>query len=145
MRHRLRSDEAMKPSNEGVKNLIAKARQVREYAYAPYSGYQVGAAILTQNGNIHTGVNVENAAYSDTMCAERVAVFNAVTAGEQAFDTLVVATRNGGTPCGSCRQVLSEFGLDIRVLLVDDEGEIRRETTVRELLPGAFGSGDLAD
>ncbi len=128
---------------EDREKLIRKALEVRRNAYAPYSGYQVGAALMTKRGNIYTGANVENAAYPATMCAERVALFSAVAAGERAFEVLVVATRNGGTPCGSCRQALSEFGLDTQVILVEEGGDIKQETTVRELLPGAFGSGDL--
>lgn len=128
---------------EDREKLIRKAQEVRRNAYAPYSGYQVGAALMTKRGNIYIGANVENAAYPVAMCAERAAVFSAVAAGEREFDILVVATRNGGAPCGSCRQVLSEFGSDTRVLTVDEDGNLKQETTVRELLPGAFGSGDL--
>jgi cytidine deaminase len=123
----------MSLTEEAKKTLIQEALEVRENAYAPYSTYQVGAALRTKKGNVYTGANVENAAYSVTMCAERAAVFSAIAAGEREFDALVVATRNGGTPCGSCRQVLSEYGLDIQVLMVDEAGEIKRETTVRDL------------
>lgn len=125
--------------------LIDRALEVRERAYAPYSGYPVGAVLLTEKGNVYLGTNVENAAFPVTMCAERAAIFSAVSAGERAFDTLVVATRNGGTPCGSCRQVLAEFGLDTTVIMVDENREIREEMTVEELLPGAFASGDLEE
>lgn len=133
----------MRLTEEEKGKLIQKAQQIRQNAYAPYSGYQVGAALLTKAGNVYTGANVENAAYPATMCAERVALFSAVAAGERAFEALVVATRNGGTPCGSCRQALSEFGLDTQVILVAEGGEIKQETTVGDLLPGAFRSGDL--
>ncbi len=129
--------------DEKRKELIEKALKVRGNAYAPYSNYQVGAALLTANGKIFTGVNVENAAYPDSICAERSAVFNAVSAGERDFVAIVVATRNGGTPCGSCRQVLSEFGLDIEVILVDEDGNLVRQNSVRDLLPGAFLPQDL--
>lgn len=135
----------MSLNEEAKKDLIKKALQVRENAYAPYSTYQVGAALRTKKGNVYTGANVENAAYSVTMCAERAAVFSAIAAGEREFEALVVATRNGGTPCGSCRQVLSEYGLDIQVLIVDETGDIKQETTVGDLLPSAFRSGDLAE
>jgi len=135
----------MSLNEEAKKSLIQEALQVRENAYAPYSTYKVGAALRTKKGNIYTGANVENAAYSVTMCAERAAVFSAIAAGEREFDALVVATRNGGTPCGSCRQVLSEYGLDIQVLIVDETGDIKQETSVRDLLPSAFQSGDLAE
>lgn len=123
--------------------LIKAANRVRANAYAPYSNYAVGAALLTSSGKIFRGANVENAAYPVTMCAERSAVFSAVAAGEQEFNAIAVATDNGGTPCGSCRQVLAEFGLDIKVLIVDGEEKIVRETTVEALLPGAFSGGDL--
>lgn len=123
--------------------LIQRAAAARLRAYAPYSHYQVGAALLANSGRVFIGVNVENAAYPLTMCAERAAVASAVSAGERSFSAIAVVTDNGGTPCGSCRQVLAEFGLDIIVLIVDGQGKIRQETTVRELLPGAFGSTDL--
>lgn len=122
---------------------MRSAAEVRLKAYAPYSNYQVGAALLTRTGEIFVGANVENAAYPVTMCAERAAVFSAVSAGKREFVAIAVATQNGGTPCGSCRQVLSEFGLDIEVLLVDSDGNFLQQNTVRELLPGAFQSKDL--
>lgn len=123
--------------------LIQAANRVRENAYAPYSDYPVGAAILTTSGKIFTGANVENAVYPLTMCAERSAVFNAVASGEREFSVIAVATENGGTPCGSCRQVLSEFSLDIKVIIVDENENIVQVTTVGELLPGAFSKRDL--
>lgn len=135
----------MSLSDSKRKELIEKACQVRLKAYAPYSNYQVGAALLTSSGRIFTGVNVENAAYPDSMCAERSAIFTAVGAGERDFEAIAVATRNGGTPCGSCRQVLSEFGLDIEVYLVDESGILVQQNTVRELLPGAFLPKDLTE
>jgi len=125
--------------------LIRAANRVRVNAYAPYSNYSVGAALLTYSGKIFTGVNVENAAYPLTMCAERAAVFSAVASGEREFIAIAVATSNGGTPCGSCRQVLSEFGLNILVLIVDGEVNVVQETTVGELLPGAFSGVDLPE
>lgn len=124
--------------------IIRAASEVREKAYAPYSNYTVGAALLTKTGKIFLGVNVENAAYPDTICGERSAVVSAVSAGEREFEAIAVATSNGGTPCGSCRQVLAEFGLDIDVLLVDEEGNLVQRSTVRDLLPGAFQSKDLS-
>ena len=124
-------------------SLIEAALQVRQRAYAPYSHYKVGAALLTASGQVYLGCNVENAAYPTCMCAERVAIYKAVSEGELQFVAIVVATENGGTPCGSCRQVLAEFGLDTVVLIVDGQGVVRQETTVRVLLPGAFGPEDL--
>jgi cytidine deaminase len=123
--------------------LIQQAIQARKQAYAPYSNYQVGAALLTQSGRLFTGCNVENAAYPDSLCAERVAVVKAVSEGEREFAAIAVVTSNGGTPCGSCRQVLAEFGLDTMVLIADAEGKVCRETRLAELLPGAFGPEDL--
>jgi len=132
-------------TDEKQQDLIKKANEVRLRAYAPYSNYQVGAALLTTSGNIFTGANVENAAYGVTMCAERSAVFSAVSAGERDFVAIAVATHNGGSPCGSCRQVLSEFGLEIDVLQVDDQGKLIEQNILRNLLPGAFQSKDLLE
>ena len=123
--------------------LVAQAREARQRAYAPYSGYTVGAALLTKSGRIYTGCNVENAVYPLCTCAERVAVVKAVSEGEQEFDALAVVTENGGAPCGSCRQTLREFGEDI-VVLIADAGGAYRETTVAELLPDSFGANDLS-
>ncbi len=135
----------MNLTDEKRQELMKAANEVRTKAYAPYSNYQVGAALLTKTGQVFLGVNVENAAYPDTICAERSAVVSAVSAGERDFEAIAVATRNGGTPCGSCRQVLSEFGLDIEVLLVDEQGNLIQQNTVRELLPGAFQPHDLSE
>ena len=123
--------------------LINAARQARASAYAPYSKYHVGAALLTASGKIYLGANIENAAYPDSICAERVAIFTAVTEGERAFQAIAVVTSDGGTPCGSCRQVLAEFSLDANVLIANEKGEIVREETVASLLPGAFGPQNL--
>ena len=119
-------------------SLIDLANTARERAYAPYSTYAVGSALRTKSGHIYTGVNIENAAYPHTMCAERVAIFKAVSEGEKEFDAISVVTDNGGSPCGGCRQVLAEFGLDTIVLMADKNGTLVKETTVRELLPEAF-------
>jgi len=124
--------------------LINRALEARStFAYAPYSGYKVGAALLSVSGEIYHGVNVENAAYSTSMCAERTAVFKAVSNGELAFSAIAIATENGGSPCGACRQVLSEFGLETLVMVVDSQGEVTLETTIGTLLPEAFGPSDL--
>jgi cytidine deaminase len=123
--------------------LVRAAIEARQWAYAPYSNYAVGAALLTASGRIYDGVNVENAAYPTTICAERVAVFKAISEGERQFTAIAVATANGGFPCGSCRQVLAEFGLDTLVLIADLHGQIVKETSVAELLPGAFQPEDL--
>jgi cytidine deaminase len=123
--------------------LIALANEARRRAYAPYSNYHVGAALRTKSGRIFTGCNVENAAYPHAMCAERVAIFKAVSEGEMEFEVLAVVTPNGGTPCGGCRQVLAEFGLETVVLVADGEGRLALETTAGGLLPGAFTPKDL--
>lgn len=124
-------------------NLIQTAIEGRKWAYAPYSNYPVGAALLTVSGRIYDGVNVENAAYPTTICAERVAVFKAVSEGERDFQAIAVVTENGGSPCGSCRQVLAEFGLEITVIIADTDGNIIDEMTIADLLPHAFTPKDL--
>ncbi len=123
--------------------LVQAAIDVRQWAYAPYSEYKVGAALLADSGEIYDGVNVENAAFPTGTCAERAAIFTAVSQGERQFSAIAVVSSNGGAPCGACRQVLAEFGLDTIVFVADDQGRIQQETTVKELLPGAFGPGDL--
>ena len=128
----------MKLTNEERQSLIDLANGARKHAYVPYSKYPVGAAIRTKSGRLYTGVNVENAAYPQTMCAERVAIFKAVSEGESEFDVIAVVTNNGGSPCGGCRQVMAEFGLDTVVLIADGEGHLQKEMTVAELLPEAF-------
>jgi len=125
------------------KQLVEAALQARGHAYAPYSRYAVGAALLTSDGEIYTGANVENAVYPLGLCAERVAVFKAVSEGHRDFQAIVVATENGGSPCGACRQVLAEFGLDLTVFVVNTQGTTVLETSLRELLPASFGPDDL--
>ncbi|MBC7241062.1 MAG: cytidine deaminase [Anaerolineae bacterium] len=122
--------------------LIEQAKQAREGAYAPYSHFAVGAALLTRSGRVFTGANVENASYGLTVCAERVAVFKAVTAGEREFAAIAIASSNGASPCGACRQVLAEFGLDILVISVDMDDRVR-QWRLEELLPASFGPQDL--
>jgi cytidine deaminase len=128
---------------EARQSLLDLANEARQRAYAPYSGYKVGSALRTRSGKIFTGVNVESAAYPLTMCAERIAIYKAVSEGELEFEAISVVTDNGGTPCGGCRQVLAEFGLDTIVLIGDGHGKLLQETTVGELLPGAFTPKDL--
>ena len=123
--------------------LIKVANKARKLAYVPYSHYSVGAALLGESGNIYTGVNVENAAYPTSICAERTAVFKAVSEGEQRFKAIAIVTDNGGSPCGSCRQVLAEFGLDLVVVLANKDGEVVNEAVLSDLLPGAFTPADL--
>ena len=125
--------------------LIQRAIAAAQWAYVPYSNYPVGAALLTTSGKLYDGVNVENASYPATICAERSAIVQAVSQGERQFVAIAVVTRNGGTPCGICRQVLAEFGLDTRVLIGDLEGNIIQTSTVAELLPDAFQSDKLEE
>ncbi len=125
-------------TSEMRQKLIETALVARKWAYAPYSEYHVGAALLTTSDRIYDGVNVENAAYPSSMCAERVAVFKAVSEGERDFVALAVASTNGGTPCGACRQVLAEFGLDTLILVVNSEGEVIQEGPLSTFLPSAF-------
>ncbi|MCL4269921.1 MAG: cytidine deaminase [Anaerolineales bacterium] len=125
-------------TNEEKQSLIDLANEARRRAYVPYSKYPVGAALRTKSGRLYTGVNVENAAYPQTMCAERIAIFKAVSEGETEFEIIAVVTNNGGSPCGGCRQVMAEFGLDTIVLMANGRGELVNESTVNDLLPGAF-------
>ncbi len=128
----------MRLTKQEAQSLIALANEARRRAYAPYSKFPVGAALRTRSGRIFTGVNVECAAYPNGTCAERVAVYKAVSEGELEFEAIAVVTPTGGTPCGGCRQVLAEFGLDTIVLIADGNETLVQETTVGELLPGAF-------
>lgn len=133
----------LKLSDDERNTLIDLAKEASRRAYAPYSNYPVGAVLRTRSGKMFTGCNVENAAYPTSICAERTAIFKAVSEGEKEFDVIAVVTPNGGTPCGSCRQVMSEFGLDTIVLVADAEGRLVLETTVAGLLPEAFSPKDL--
>ena len=125
-------------------SLVDLANTAREHAYVPYSNYRVGSTLRTKTGTVYSGVNVENAAYPQTMCAERIAIFKAVSEGEKEFEVISVVTDNGGSPCGGCRQVLAEFGLDTIVLMADGSGKLLKETTVKELLPEAFTPDQLS-
>lgn len=121
-------------------DLIQAALDARSRAYCPYSNYQVGAAILTKEGKIFQGCNVENAAYGSTICAERHAIGNAVVNGYKEFVAVVVATKDGtGTPCGSCRQSLNEFSPNMHVITVNPEKQVLFRATLEQLLPSAFG------
>jgi cytidine deaminase len=123
--------------------LEAAACASRERAYARYSHFRVGAAVLGASGNIYTGVNIENAAYGLTICAERVAIFKAVEAGEHRLLAIAVCTEHGATPCGPCRQVMREFAEDMAVYIVPVEG-VSWETSLQALLPHSFGPEHLA-
>lgn len=126
------------PAHDPRRRLEALAAEVRGRAYAPYSGYTVGAAIEAQDGSVFTGCNVENASYSVTCCAERSALFAAVSAGARAFRRMVVtAGGNAPYPCGACRQALAEFAPELEIVVVTDDGE-RHEFTLERLLPHPF-------
>lgn len=122
--------------------LIAAARAARANAYAPYSSYRVGAAVATAKGAIYTGCNVENASYGACICAERGAISTMIAAGDGTPIACAVVTggKAPGSPCGICRQVLIEFAKDMPVVLVaeTESGDVRRDTTLAELLPDAF-------
>lgn len=126
-------------STEKKQELAGLAAKMRERSYVPYSHYAVGAALLTKDGKIYTGCNIENAAYPVTVCAERTAIFKAVSEGDKNFEAIAVATEDGqGYPCGSCRQVMAEFSTDMAVFLTDGSGRVTVETNIADLLPGAF-------
>ena len=133
----------MRLTEKRKRDLIDRARRARRRAYAPYSGYAVGAALLASSGKIYSGANVENAAYPTGTCAERSAAFHAVSQGERSFEAIAVVTEAGGSPCGACRQVLSEFGPEMTVLIADREGRLVRQLTLSRLLPYAFGPRHL--
>lgn len=131
--------------------LIEAALTARQASYSPYSGYQVGAALLTEEGTVYTGCNIENAAYSPTVCAERTAFFKAVSQGERRFRAIAIAGSPGGPvtqlawPCGVCRQVMMEFcDPDTFVVLAAKSKEDYRIRTLGELLPEGFGPDNLA-
>lgn len=115
--------------------LIQLAREVRHQAYAPYSNFRVGAALLGASGRVYTGCNVENISYGLTVCAERVALFKAVSEGEREFRAIAVVTDNAASPCGACRQVLSEFGRDMEVIIAQDGREGYEILSLSDLLP----------
>jgi len=123
--------------------LIAAALEARSYAYIPYSGYAVGAALLTTTGAIIRGCNVENAAYSPCICAERTALVKAVSEGLREFEAIAVVTQNAGSPCGVCRQMLYEFAPDMLVIIADASGKVHHELPLRALLPEGFGPDSL--
>lgn len=119
--------------------LVLAARQAQQQAYAPYSKFQVGAALLTANGEIYTGANIENASYGLTVCAERVAVFKAVFAGERQFSALALSSSGAGYvyPCGACLQVLAEFSPQVKLIISNENNEFR-EYLLQDLLPQIF-------
>lgn len=134
----------MTVSNEtAIQTLIEAAIAAAEHAYIPYSHYPVGAALRASDGTVYTGCNVENAAYPATICAERTALVKAVSEGRRQFDLLVVVTGNGGSPCGTCRQMLYEFAPDLRIILADLSGTIHADHRLSDLLMDGFGPSSL--
>ena len=125
-------------------DLIAAALEARQRAYAPYSHYLVGAAVLAADGTVIVGCNVENASYPATICAERVALTGAIAQGKRDLVAIAVVTRDGGAPCGICRQVMAELGPDMVVYIGDAQGHYRT-TRVADLLPQAFTGASLLD
>ncbi|WHX99353.1 cytidine deaminase [Neobacillus sp. DY30] len=128
-----------------IENLIEESKKAREKAYVPYSKFGVGAALLTKDGKVYHGCNIENAAYSMCNCAERTALFKAYSEGDRDFTMLAVVadTDRPCSPCGACRQVISELcPQDMKVVLTNLKGDVL-EITVAELLPGAFSPEDL--
>ncbi len=125
-------------NDDKYSHLIEKARKIKLNAYAPYSRYQVGAALLTRDGEIFTGVNVENASFGLTVCAERIAIFNALSQGNQNLEAIAISAQGEDIPypCGACRQVMNEFNPDLIVIL--DSGHNINVYSLRELLPMAF-------
>jgi cytidine deaminase len=124
-------------------NLLRLATEAREKSYSPYSHYKVGAALLTTSGKIYTGCNIENAAYTPSNCAERTAIFKAVSEGERDFAAIAIMTSNGVAPCGVCRQVMREFAPDLTIIMGDTQGHYR-VVTLQDLLPDSFGPENLA-
>ena len=126
------------------KELVVLAKEAMEYAYSPYSKFKVGAAVLAKDGRVFTGCNVENASYGATNCAERTAIFKAVSEGYRECEAMAVVTSSGdyASPCGICRQVLAEFMPDGKVIL-DSEEKGMVTYLVRELLPLGFGAKDI--
>jgi len=127
-------------------DLINKAIVARENAYAPYSKFQVGAAVITQNNNVFTGCNVENASYGGTICAERVALCKAVSSGDRNIKAIAIVydEENFASPCGICRQFIYEFGSEIEVIMAKLNGEYKIKE-ISELLPDGFGNESFND
>ena len=127
-------------------SLIQAAQKARKQAYAPYSKYKVGAALLGKNGEVFVGCNVENASYGLSMCAERAAVFKAVCAGVTDFEAIAIVTDSPepASPCGACRQVLAEFSSELEITLANLNGQSRK-TSIKELLPLAFTKSKLVE
>ena len=129
---------------EEFKKLIKEAEKARKKAYTPYSKFQVGAAVLCADGKMFSGCNIENASFGLTVCAERVAIYKAISEGSTKFEAIAVIgdTNKPCSPCGACRQVISEFGEDIPLIMANLKGDVKI-IQIKELLPEAFGKNDL--
>lgn len=134
----------MKIDEEIRKKLLNKAKQAQRMAYVPYSKFPVGAALLTRNGKIYLGCNIENASYGATNCAERTAIFKAISEGEKDFIALAVVSNDPDFtfPCGICRQVIHEFAKNIEMIFENSEGEIL-PLNIKDLFPYSFGEDSL--
>ena len=143
MKHSSQKIDASEPPSPQA--LLAIARECLPRSYSPYSAFPVAAAVVDDDGRIFTGVNVENASYGLTMCAERVAIFNAIAAGAKKLRALALTSDSSRAvmPCGACRQVMAEFFAAVAPVYSGTAGEGYRESTVQELLPDAFGRDDL--
>lgn len=126
-----------------IDRLVLAANEAREQAYAPHSHFQVGAALLMSDGQIAVGCNVENASYSLTLCAERVAASAAIVAGCRSWRGIAIVSRGGAMPCGACRQFLAEFGCDLTVVTSDGVDGSRQTRQLFELLPDRFDGSDI--
>lgn len=123
--------------------LIGKAIAASRAAYAPYSNFRVGAILVDKEGNLYSGCNVENASYPASICAERTALVKAISEGIRDFEAIIIATKNGGSPCGVCRQMLNEFSPTMRVVCVSFDGQVTIDAPLNDLLPHGFGPSDL--
>lgn len=133
----------MEVSKLNKSELITKALEVQKMAYVPYSNFHVGAALLTEDNKLYTGCNIEISSYSPTLCAERTAIFKAISEGHRKIKTIaIVGDANPTFPCGVCRQVIREFGKDATVIIANSEDDYK-EYTLDELLPHSFGPEDL--
>lgn len=130
--------------DEMKRTLLEHAKEARKRAYVPYSGFPVGAALLTKSGKIYEGCNIENASYGLSNCAERTTIFKAISEGETEIEAIAVVAESGQPvpPCGACRQVISEFNPKMRVILGNMRDDVA-EYTIDQLLPGAFGPADM--
>lgn len=130
-------------TEEQKQTLLGASRRIQKLAYAPYSKYLVGAAVLGEDGEVYCGVNIENASYGLTVCGERSAIFQMVNNGVLRFHAIAICGEGRGSPCGACRQVMVEFAGNVPIYLTSSKGEVR-ETTLHHLLPEHFGPDNLA-